>query len=245
MEDRTSVTNIKMHNQDGCLILTMDCGKGNLLSQEDILDLRSTVVAAEVDSSVKALVVTGAGHSFSTGLKAIAEKTLNSKEQADELFLSLDELLVSLFEFSKPIVAAVNGHSVGAGLLVQLCADQICLVESDRAKLGLPEFSLGFILDEVMVAIVKYSISPARAVEKLLYSGELFGVARAIELGLADQLLPSDQLTDTAIAKASALACEAKAFTTLKRSLRNSTLASMNTAINDGSHLAFSKLLKF
>lgn len=230
--------------ESGILLLTLDSGKGNLLGREDISALSKVFFSAIDNPTVEAVVLSGVGNAFSTGLKDVAESALRSIPEVDDLFSALDEFLVQLFDFPKPFVAAVNGHSVGAGLLIQLCADHIVASNSDRIKLGFPELKLGATLDAVMIELVRYSIIGGRALDDFVYKGALIDVAMALQLGLLNETVSPEVLLETASKKAGEFAQHKKeAFTATKKALRNASLLKQKLALAAGSHKVFGPLL--
>ena len=230
--------------QNGVCVLTIDGGKGNLLDLADIEALAGFVAGAAQDPDATALVLTGLGNSFCTGLKAVAEKSLQSPQEAAILFARLDELLLSLFGFPKPFVAAVNGHSLGGGLLIQLCADHVLLVQSEKIKLGFPELKIGATLDHLMMDVARYSLSKPRDLDALLYSGELVTAEQAGPLGLATALVPAADLATASLTRAAELSqLNPQAFAITKLALRKQTLRNMEEALATQCHQVFASLL--
>lgn len=228
---------------ENALEIRLDCGKGNLLSADSLENLKRLIREASSDPLIHGIIITGTGHSFSTGLEL-------SKEPADlsetlECFRTLDALLVDLFRFPKPFVAALNGHSVGAGFFIQLCSDYVVMADNSRIKMGLPELSLGLTIDPLMAHLARFGFPSDRTLQQHLYSGELFGQVAAIQLGVVDEITPADALLTTAREKlAHLLRGTSTAFGYVKQTLRGETISKMEHSLAEESFQIFRKLLE-
>jgi enoyl-CoA hydratase len=112
----------------------------------------------------------------------------------------------SLYEFPKPVVAAVNGPARGAGVEMALCCDFVLMAED--ATLALPEIGLGTFVGGGVTHILPRLIGLARARE-LIYTGRVVDGRRAVELGLALACHPAARLPDEARSLARELADQA------------------------------------
>ncbi|MDA8081495.1 MAG: enoyl-CoA hydratase-related protein [Actinomycetota bacterium] len=153
-------------------------------------------------------VVTGSGQrAFSAGADL---KELESKSSAE--MMALSERAQSLYQrieaIGKPVIAAVNGLALGAGFELSLAATM--RVMADTARVGFPEITLGAIPGYGGTQRLVHSIGQGLAIEMLL-TGELMSAARAYELGLANQIVPADEL----MAKTSELAQRLAGFSPL------------------------------
>jgi enoyl-CoA hydratase/carnithine racemase len=96
----------------------------------------------------------------------------------------------------KPVIAAVNGYALGGGCELALCAD-FRVVATD-ARLGQPEIQLGIIPGAGGTQRLSRLIGPARA-KDLIFSGRHVDAAEALQIGLADRVVPPDQVYSTAL----------------------------------------------
>jgi enoyl-CoA hydratase len=131
--------------QNGVLIITINRpDKLNALNKQTIEELHETLVEAENQSEIRAIILTGSGQKAFVAGADIAEFANFSIEQGKQLS-SIGHFKIFNFieNYSKPVIAAVNGFALGGGLeLAMACHIRVV---SDNAKMGLPEVSLGVI----------------------------------------------------------------------------------------------------
>lgn len=162
-------------------------------------ELVQAIDAAESDPGVGAIVVTGAGRGFCAG--ADIEATFQAQLDGDATAATpeTDRDWVALVRSTKPIVAAVNGVALGVGLTMILPFDRI--VASDRAW-----FSLRFVRMGLVPELASSSFLPQRvglgAASDLMLSGRMVEAEEALALGLADEVVPHDDLVDVAVERA-------------------------------------------
>lgn len=156
------------------------------------------------DRGVRCVVLTGAGRAFCAGadLKAHATDPLDDAGRARyaKAAQNANRLLQS---GGKPVVAAVNGHAIGAGLELALSAD--FMIVADDAKLRLPEVAIGTFIG----GGVSYTLAERVGVPKareLIYFGDFFLGAEAAEMGIANAAVPADRVLAVARAWAERLA---------------------------------------
>jgi len=128
----------------------------------------------------------------------------------------------------KPSVAAVNGFALGGGLELALACDLI--VAGERARLGLPEITLGLIPGFGGTQRLVRRCGLARARE-LVYLGTMVGAAEALRLGIVDRVVPDDRLADEAAALARELALRAPVAL---RQAKRATRAAVETDLASG-----------
>jgi enoyl-CoA hydratase/carnithine racemase len=99
----------------------------------------------------------------------------------------------------KPVIAAVTGYALGGGYELALCADFRVLGAS--AKIGQPEIQLGIIPGAGGTQRLSRLVGPAKA-KDLIFTGRHVGAEEALEIGLADAVVPDDEVYATAVAMA-------------------------------------------
>ncbi len=218
-------------------------GKGNLLSQADIEQLTKIAKDVETNPSLFFVCLTGTGNSFCSGadLNEIINDT--GTKSIDNYFKSLDILLLNLFSLSKPLIAMVNGHSIGAGLLLQSTADAVVLPQNEKIKLGLPELKLAMTLDTTMCHQLEFHMTKPQLIQTA-DSGELFGVNKAS--GFLNAHVNHDPMAYLAsvFEIGSCYANSGNGFIHFKNQVRSNTLNLMAAGINQASYLIFSKILR-
>ncbi len=181
------------HEEDGILTLTLNRPhRLNAVSQELYLRLDRTLASLRRRPGVRAVVLTGAGRGFSVGadLKAHGEGELDDTFRARYILLA-QRVNLRIQRAPVPVVAAVNGHAVGAGLELALSAD--LMVVAEEAKLRLPEVALGTFFGGGVSYTLPARVGLARAREILLLA-RFFSGADAASWGLANEARPAAQV---------------------------------------------------
>uniref|UniRef100_UPI00224DB432 enoyl-CoA hydratase-related protein n=1 Tax=Dyella silvatica TaxID=2992128 RepID=UPI00224DB432 len=168
----------------------------NAFDDHLIAELTQALQAAGGDASVRAVVLTGTGVSFSAGadLNWMRGMAKASEAQNREDSLHLARLMRTLQFLPKPTIARVNGAAYGGGVGLLACCD--IAIGVDTAKFGLTEVKLGL----VPAVISPYVIQAIglRQARRLFLTGELFDAATAQDIGLLHQSVPADKL-DSAV----------------------------------------------
>jgi enoyl-CoA hydratase/carnithine racemase len=193
----------------------------NAVSEKLYRTLYTALVELDDDPNVRAVVLTGTGRAFCVGadLKAHREGTRTSVDRAEYVRLG-QQVCRQIQTMSTPVVAAVNGYALGAGAEMAASAD--FLVAAEEAVLGFPEVSIGSFVGGGITQRLPQLIGLRKATELLLL-GERFTGKQAFEWGLAHTAVPADQLLETSISLAQALAAKAPlSLGQLKTALRAS-----------------------
>ena len=198
------------------------------------------------DHEVRAVVLTGAGRAFSAGGDADFLRSVNT--DAEFRWRALDEarrLVAELARFPLPLIAAVNGPAVGLGSSLASLCDLVLM--SETAYFADPHVLLGVAAADGAVATWPHLIGSVRA-KYHLFTGEPITAAAALELGLANEVLPPEELMPAALALAHRLAgLPAPALRTTKRAvnlhLEHQALAVMDYATTaEEGHFASAEL---
>ncbi|WP_043723902.1 crotonase/enoyl-CoA hydratase family protein [Nocardia asiatica] len=154
------------------------------------------------DDRIRAVVITGAGRAFCAGadLSAGAETFAAGDQDAAASFRDGGgEVVLRMFESSKPIIAAVNGPAVGVGITMTLAADFRLAV--DHARIGFV-FNRRGIVPESCSSWFLPRLVPMQTALDWVYSGRLVEAGEALDAGLFSALHPADALLDEAHALA-------------------------------------------
>lgn len=167
--------------------------------------LEQSVEEALRDDGVRCLVLTGEGRAFCSGadLKAHSAKGPPVGPERSR-YVDLAQRTNFLLQCcAKPVVAAVNGPAVGAGLELALSAD--FMVVAEDAKLRLPELTLGTFVGGGAVYTIAERAGMAKARE-IIYLGDFFSGREAYEMGLAYRAVPTANVERKALELAKRLA---------------------------------------
>lgn len=188
------------HGQDGATaILTFDHpARRNALAMPMRQALVDAMERIEGDPAIRAVVLTGAGGVFSAG-GDISGMNATTIAGGRERFRVTHRLVRLLVKASKPVIAAVEGFAVGAGLSVALCCDTIVAGEGAQFAAGFGR--VGLIADLGMPHTLPLRVGQGRARQILLY-GERMGVDEALRIGLIDHAVAAGGALDAALARA-------------------------------------------
>ncbi len=144
---------------------------------------------ADADREVRCVVLTGEGRAFCAGadLKAAADGPPAPEERKRYIDVAqrVNQLMQSM---GTPVVAAVNGHAIGAGLELALSAD--FMIVSESAKLRLPEVALATVVGGGVAYTLAERVGVLRARE-IIYFGDFFSGVDAAEMGIASRAVPA------------------------------------------------------
>ncbi len=187
----------------------------NAVIEQMYLDLQTVFSQARDNSEIRALILTGCvwhrdsgdKQAFCAGADLKKHSTGDrSPWQRREYIHLAQEASRQLFEFPKPVIAAINGPARGAGAEMALTCDFVFM--ADTATLAFTETSLGTFVGGGVTKHLTQLVGIQQA-RKLIYQGTTLDGPEAVRLGLALQSLPLDQLLPTAITFAQDLAKKA------------------------------------
>lgn len=193
----------------------------NAVNEDLYYGLYSALVELDGNPEVRAVVLASSGRAFCAGadLKAHRQGTRSPADRAEYVRLA-QQVCCQIQEMATPVIAAVNGYALGAGAELALAADFV--VVEEEAVLGFPEVNVGSFVGGGITQRLPQLIGLRKATELLLL-GERFSGRLAFEWGLADAAVRADQLLDTSMSLAGALAAKAPlSLGQLKTALRSS-----------------------
>jgi enoyl-CoA hydratase len=222
---------IDLSHEDGVAILRMTHPPVNALDTELADALADAVTETEASPEVRALVLTGTDRIFSAGVDLF--RVLDGGQPYLLDFLpALERLLVGLRGFSKPSVAAINGHAIAGGCVMACCCDAR-LIADDGPTVGVPELRVGVPFPNVALEPVRHLVPPRFHTEVLLL-GRRFGPRDAVERGLADRAVPGEALLDAATSLARELGeIRPECFALTRRQLAGSPIHDPEGRISD------------
>ena len=176
----------------------------NALSAPLIEAFQQRLSEIEREEEISSVILTGSGTSFCAGadLAELDRMTSLSAEEARLDTLVLADLLRRLYQFPKPVIAAVNGPALAGGCGLASVCDFV--LASEASSFGFPEVKVGFIPALVSVFLLQ-QVGERRARE-LLLSGKILSAGEAQDIGLVNEVVSPGDLMNQARKLAEVLA---------------------------------------
>jgi enoyl-CoA hydratase/carnithine racemase len=216
---------------DGAIAtIRLDRPPMNALSRAVQESLREAARDLGGRAEVRAVVLYGGPKVFAAGADI---KEMAGMTAADMAFaaIRLQECFREVARIPKPVIAAVTGYALGGGLELALCAD--IRIFGETARVGQPEIQLGIIPGAGGTQRLPRLIGPSKA-KDLIFTGRHVRADEALALGIADQVVPADEVYDTAVAYAQKFAAgPAVALAAAKRSIDDG----LGLSLDDGLRL--------
>jgi enoyl-CoA hydratase len=163
----------------------------NAINRQMLTELRQMLADLRQVDNLTCVILTGAGEKAFVAGADISEMAGMSARDANEFARQGHHVLNSIESFPAPVIAAVNGFALGGGCELAMACDVIYAAET--AKFGQPEVKLGLIPG--FGGCVRLPRRAGRGVAaEWIYTGEIYGAARAKEVGLVTQIFPAAEL---------------------------------------------------
>ncbi len=195
--------NLLIDIENGMGIVTINRPKAmNALNEKTLTELQDAFIGFAEDDAIRVIIITGSGEkAFVAGADIAAMQPLTALEARQ--FAKLGHQVMRTIEgCPKPVIAAVNGFALGGGCELALGCD--IRIVAENVKFGQPEVNLGVIPGFGGTQRLARLIGKGRAME-LIFTGAMVDASEAYRIGLANKVVPFDQLLDTAKAMAATI----------------------------------------
>ena len=197
------MSRVKISTDNGIATVTLDrADKMNALSEDMYVDVSRIFAALQTDDSVRAVVLTGAGKSFCSGSDVGSMHGVTMVGNRPRMQLR-HRMIQNIVNLEKPVIAAVNGASVGIGFSLALACDLI--VAAENAKFSMLFKRIGLVPDGGAVFFLAQHLGIARAKE-LVYTARMLPAREAHDWGIVTRVVPDAELIGAAEAFAGELA---------------------------------------
>ncbi len=214
---------IHCKKENDIVVVSIENGKLNVLDTAFLKEIE-TCFKELADAPCKGVVITGTGRSFCAGVD-LKSTFSNGKDHVVEFLDALSACFETLFEFPKPLIAAINGHALAGGCILSSLCDYKIVVDG-KAKIGITELSVGVPFPAVPREIMLF-ILPRKSFQEVFYFAKGYSVFESKELGLVDEIVPGDRLLECALGKANELVkIPAQTFSQTKYQLRRPAILS-------------------
>lgn len=188
--------------RDGVAVVRLDRPKANALSMAMLAQLYDAAQTL-IDDPPGAVVVWGGGRIFAAGADV---SEFGGPEEAQAISRAFRRALDAVAAIPRAVIAAVNGYALGGGCELACACD--LRVVADTARMGQPEVVLGVIPGAGGTQRLTRLVGPARAKE-LVMTGRSVDAEEALRIGLADRVVPAEQVFLQAVDMATSLAAGA------------------------------------
>ncbi len=223
---------ITIERDGGIAILRLMRPPANAVDLELAAEMEVAFRSLTSSGGVTAIVITGSGSCFSAGLD-LKRVPLYGLDEQRAMVGTANRLLGQLYGCPLPVVAAVNGHAVAAGLILMLTSDYR-VGTNGACKLGLTEGRVGIPFPAVAMLVLQAEVAPHVARVLTLRANNIDPQA-ALAWGLLDELQAPAAVVSTAIEVARDLASiPSEAYARIKQQLRAATLVRIEETIAQG-----------
>lgn len=221
---------------DGIATITLNCPERKNSFSMDMIDQWAKALQEwRTDPEVKVIVVTGAGDAFCSGVYFTppppgtpVDKT--AYDHKSNLWERIHRIPLTLEDIDKPVIAALNGVAVGAGLDMALMCDIRFAAESARFSEGYVK--VGFVPGDGGAYFLPRLVGIAKALE-LFWTGDFILAPEAERIGLVNRLFPDDKLMEETYKFAKRLVDgPTKVIQLIKRATYQSSRADLRTALD-------------
>ncbi|UCG92269.1 MAG: enoyl-CoA hydratase/isomerase family protein, partial [candidate division WOR-3 bacterium] len=195
--------NIDIEYCDKVAVLKLNRNITNALDLALLNELAGILETLKNDSNVQGVVFTSTNEKFFSIGFDIPQLFELSEDDFAVFYRTFNRTCLDLYTLPKPTIAAIIGHAVAGGCIVALCCDYRIIAEGKK-KMGLNEIKLGvpvpYLADCILRQIVGY-----RNAREIMDTGEFYEPENLLQLGIADMVLPVEQVLAQSIEKAKLL----------------------------------------
>lgn len=174
----------------------------NALTSGVLDELEEAFDIAARDRDIYVIILTGAGKAFVAGANISEMKEFNSLSGREFAHRGMD-IFRKIESMEKPVIAAVNGYALGGGCELAMCCD--IRIASVKAKFGQPEVGLGICPGFAGTQRLQRLVGIGKAKE-LIFTCDIIDGEEAVRIGLAEKVVPHEELMDTAMEMAKKIA---------------------------------------
>ncbi|MEM7781791.1 MAG: enoyl-CoA hydratase/isomerase family protein [Planctomycetota bacterium] len=191
---------LEINETDEVVVIRLNHGKVNAMDLEFCCEFTRQLKELE-ESEAKAFVLTGNERAFSAGVDL--KRLVNEPpDYLDQFLPALTICFQAVFEFKKPMVAAINSHAIAGGCILASGCDRRLIHEN--ARIGLPESRIGVPLPSLAVEIMRF-VASGKAFQEMVSVGQSYQGGEAVDVGLADRLVDPQTLLGEAVTMAKTL----------------------------------------
>ncbi len=199
-----SLHTLLFERRDGVALITLNRPERlNAINRCMIAEMQRLLDAIAPDEGLGAVVITGAGRAFSSGMDLKDDAALGPSDVAGWRKTLQEDLdfLLRFWDFEKPTLAAVHGYCLAAACELAMCCD--VTIAAEGTYLGEPELKFGSVITAMLMP---WLTGPKLAKELLLSADDRIPAERAERIGLVNRVVPAGTHVEAALALAHKMA---------------------------------------
>jgi len=200
---------VSLEHHGRVALVRLQHGVTNALSPKLIHGLEAVFRRVKEDDAVNGLVLTGSNEKFFSIGFDIPELFEMNKDDFRGFYRLFNQTCLELFTLPKPTVAAITGHAIAGGCILALCCDYRYIAKGQKL-MGLNEVRLGLPVPYLPDRLLHFLVGFRRARE-IMDSGDFYPADKALEIGIADKMLPVADVVKAAVEHADTLGSLPKA----------------------------------
>lgn len=190
------MSQLKLEKRGHTALITISNPPANTWTRETLTQLRDAVKSLEQDKNIYALVITGEGQKFFSAGADLNLFASGDKAVAADMSRIFGEAFETLSAFRGVSIAAINGYAMGGGLEVALACD--IRIAEEQAQLALPEAKVGLLPCAGGTQNLAWLVGEGWA-KRMILCGERIGAAKALQIGLVEEVVASGLAQETAL----------------------------------------------
>ena len=225
---------VNLRSEDGIAVLTLNRpDRYNAWNSQMRQEMASVIAELSADQATRVLIVTGEGRAFSAGedVSGMKELTDIGTRGFRRVARNIHNVFDEIEAMELPVIAAINGVAAGGGMELALSCDFRFAAET--ARVGFPETNVGLIPGSGGCSRLVRLVGVAKA-KRLVMTGEMIQAPAALQLGLVDEVLPTEKLMPRVLEFAKQLATKAPLALGMAKVVINNCL---NVDQDTGRHL--------
>ncbi|MGQ5521849.1 enoyl-CoA hydratase [Chitinimonas sp. PSY-7] len=197
-------------------LITIQNPPANTWTEESLPALRQMVEKLNADAEIYALVMTGAGQKFFSAGADLNVFGDGDKARARKMITYFGRAFEALAQFRGVSIAAINGYGMGGGLEAALACD--IRIAEEQAVMALPEASVGLLPGGMGTQHLPWLVGEGWA-KRMILCGERIDAQTALRIGLVEEVVPTGQARQTALALAEKVAKQSPSSVTACKQL--------------------------
>ncbi len=223
------MSQLKLEKRGHTALITISNPPANTWTRDTLTQLRDAVKSLEQDNNIYALVITGEGQKFFSAGADLNLFASGDKAIASDMSRIFGEAYETLSAFRGVSIAAINGYAMGGGLEVALACD--LRIAEEQAQLALPEAKVGLLPCAGGTQNLAWLVGEGWA-KRMILCGERIGAAKALQIGLVEEVVATGLALETALLLADKVAEQSPpAVTACKKLIQQGRSGSITAAL--------------